>query len=384
MTNKLYYLDSFAVDFEATVLKCEKITNSNLYELVLDQTLFYPEGGGQPCDRGNINGIAVTDVKDRDNEIIHYVAVPMETGSRVKGKIDFDHRLDMMQQHTGEHIISGLINKKFGFDNVGFHIGSDFVTLDFNGVLSEKDLENIENAANTAIYENQPITAQIYSHNEIGSIEYRSKKEITGDIRIVRVGNCDTCACCGTHLPSTGSVGIIKLINSQNHKGGTRVFMLAGKRALNDYKIKNGIILSLSAKTSSKPYDTEKAIDKILDDLNGLRLSENTLKSKLIGYKIKEITQGTEKICIFEESMSPVDLRKFCTDLCEKVKYALVLSGDDENGYKYAFGCAEGNIKDLGKKLNSELNGKGGGSDKLIQGTLTSKANEIKKFMDKI
>ena len=160
--------------------------------------------------------------------------------------------------------------------------------------------------------------------------------------------------------------------------------MLAGKRALEDYKIKNSIILSLSGKTSSKPYETEKAMDKIIDDSNNMRLIINDLKAKLIEYKIKEIPENTEKICLFEEDMSPVDLRKFCTDLCEKVKFALVLCGDDENGYKYAFGCAEGDIKELGKNLNKALNGKGGGSGKMTQGTLTAKQDEIKNFIEKL
>ena len=384
MTKKLYYLDSLATDFEAEVVSCEKCGKSNLYELILDQTLFYPEGGGQPCDLGNINGLAVTDVKSQDDEIIHYITAPMEKGTRVTGKIDFDRRLDLMQQHTGEHIVSGLINHNFGYDNVGFHIGSDFVTLDFNGILSEKDLEDIEKSANRAIYENQPVTARVYTHEEISDIEYRSKKEIFGDIRIVRAGKCDTCACCGTHLPSTGSVGVIKLVNSQNYKGGTRIFMLAGKRALKDYQLKNQMILSLSAKTSSKPYDTEKAVDKIISDFNNLKLSMNSLKAQLIEYKIKEIPAGTEKVCIFEEDMNPVELRKFCTDLCERVKIALVLCGNDEKGYKYAFGASEGDIKDLSKKLNKELNGKGGGSGNVIQGSLSSDEINIRKFIDKL
>lgn len=384
MTEKLYYNDSLAVKFEASVIRCEKSDKDNLYELVMDKTLFYPEGGGQPSDMGTINNAEVVYVKENSDEIIHYVTKEFQKGEAVQGEIDQKRRLDFMQQHTGEHIISGLIHSKFGYDNVGFHMGKDFVQLDFNGILTKFDVENIEQTANEMIYADKPIIVSYPTKEELEKLEYRSKKELSGQVRIVNVVDCDICACCGTHFKSTAPVGIIKLVNFQKYKEGVRIFMLAGNRALEDYKIKNDIVLSISGKTSAKPYETDKAVDKLIEENNALKASLNALKGELIKYKASEIAEGTKSAVLFEENMNPAELRKFCEVLCQRANIAMVCCGNDESGYKYAFGSIKENVSELGKALNQKLNGKGGGKGEVIQGSVNASKSEIENFINSL
>ena len=381
MTEKLYYNDSLATKFNATVINCEKSNKDNLYELILDKTLFYPEGGGQPSDIGKINSSDVVYVKEKDDEIVHYVTEKFEKGENIEGKIDQDRRLDFMQQHTGEHILSGLIHSKFGYDNVGFRIGKEFVELDFNGSLTKYDVESLEQKANEMIYADKPIIVTYPTKEELSQLNYRSKKELAGQIRIVNVQNCDICACCGTHFKSTAPVGMIKIVNFQKYKDGVRIFMLAGKRALQDYKIKNDIVLYLSAATSSKPYETDKAMDKIMEENSKLKASLNSLNEKLIKYKAMDIAEGSKDAVIFEDNMNSAELRKFCEVLCERANIAMVCCGNDEIGYKYALGSLKENVAEIGKAINKKLNGKGGGKGNIIQGSLSCTRCEIEKFI---
>ena len=233
MTEKLFYQDSHRSTFTAIVQEVRP--SGNGYEIILDRTAFFPEGGGQSSDTGSLGGVSVSDVQEIDGKIIHYTDGPLVEGTEVEGCIDWTERFSKMQQHTGEHIVSGLIHKIYGYHNVGFHLGTDSVTLDFNGVVPKEKLHEIEQLANEAVAKNLPVQVLYPTDEELSKISYRSKIEIEGQVRIVVIDGYDVCACCAPHVKQTGEIGLIKLVGMQNYKGGVRISMLCGFRALEDY-----------------------------------------------------------------------------------------------------------------------------------------------------
>ena len=230
--NKLYYDSAYIKEFEAQVLSCQE--GKKGWEITLSATAFYPEGGGQPADTGLLGNVRVTDVHEKDGQVVHYTDGPLPVGEMVRGVIDWDRRFQHMQEHSGEHLVSGLIHQRFGYDNVGFHMGTDEVTIDFNGVLEWGDLMAIEEKANGMIWENLEISAVYPEKDELDAMEYRSKKELTGAVRIVSIPGGDVCACCGTHVERTGEIGLVKFLSMIHYKGGVRISLLCGKRAGED------------------------------------------------------------------------------------------------------------------------------------------------------
>ena len=229
-TEKLYYSDPYLKTFTARVLTCDP--GKNGYLVTLDRTAFYPEGGGQPCDLGTLGQAKVLDVQEKDGTVFHTVDTPVEIGSSLPGVIDWDRRFDHMQQHSGEHIVSGMLCARFTCDNVGFHMGEDLVTIDYNADIPWDALQEVEAAANRYLWENHPIDIQLHRGEELSAIDYRSKKAIPGDVRIVAFPGADCCACCGTHVERTGQIGQIKVMGAMNYKGGTRITLACGGRAL--------------------------------------------------------------------------------------------------------------------------------------------------------
>ena len=221
-TTRLFDQDAYLGEFEATVER--SVCEGGMYRVLLDQTAFFPEGGGQPADEGTLDGIFVTDVQEIDGEIWHTVEAPLEPGKTVVGKLDFEKRFSNMQNHCGEHIVSG-------FNNVGFHMGSDVITVDFDGVLTEEQLYDVEQEANEAVLRNVPVTISYPSKEELETMDYRSKKEIEGQVRIVTIEGYDSCACCGTHVAKTGEIRLIKILSAQKYKEQLRT-QKSGKKSL--------------------------------------------------------------------------------------------------------------------------------------------------------
>lgn len=397
-TKRLYYIDSHMQRFEGKVLDC--IEKENSYLIVLDQTAFFPEGGGQSADKGEvkINSssaiIEVIDVQDKDDIIYHTVTNPMEIGTIVTGCIDFDARFIAMQHHSGEHIVSGLVHSNFGYDNVGFHMGSDAVTMDFNGILTEDDIRKIEYLANEAVYKNVPMIETYPSKEELKKLDYRSKKELTGQVRIVsipdsvdREGNIsdsyyDVCACCAPHVYRTGEIGIIKLISFMKYKGGTRVSMLCGYEALEDYNRKENNVLSISSILSSKPYEVADAVKRIKEEANSLKGTMSNLEMQLLEYKAKEIPDDSTNVCLFDNDIEPGNLRRYCNIVIERCSgFAALFTGSNEAGYKYIIGSKTMDVKNLGKELNEVFGGRGGGSKEMVQGSIIGKQEDIQAFI---
>ena len=250
---KLYDLDAYATEFDAKVVSCEAVTYNKQdgYAVVLDKTLFFPEEGGQSPDKGTIDGKEVLDVQIKKDIVTHYMAEALEEGAAVHGVLDWKHRFSNMQQHSGEHIFSGIVHREYGFNNVGFHLSDNIVTMDFDGVLTAEQVADVEYKVNEAIAKNVEIMAAFPSKEELAALEYRSKIEIDGAVRIVTVDGFDVCACCAPHVKRTGEIGLLKVMSVQNYKGGVRISMLCGFRALQAFREKAEVVSSLTGMLST-------------------------------------------------------------------------------------------------------------------------------------
>nr|WP_294466637.1 DHHA1 domain-containing protein [uncultured Sellimonas sp.] len=385
MTKQLYNQDVYMKTFTGKVLSCRKEQDQDRYEVVLDQTAFFPEGGGQYGDVGWLSGTAVTDTQERDGEIIHYTKEPLEEGSLVEGVIDWKIRFSRMQQHTAEHILSGLVHKRFGYQNVGFHLGDDLCTMDFDGPVTKEEMEEMEQEANQAVYQNIPVQILYPSAEELETMEYRSKIEINGQVRIVWIPGYDRCACCATHVGNTGEIGQIKVIGLMNYKGGVRVTMVSGDRALADHEKREKDMKEISAMLSAKEDELPEAVKRLKDELESQKHQITELQRKMTVLKAQQIPEGTYSQCLFEEDLDQTGIRELMNHVLERgVTVCGVFLNRGEQQYQYVIGSREKDIRDLGKKLNERFQGRGGGKPGMIQGSLTGEEKEVKAFFEEI
>lgn len=383
-TIRLYDADAYQTEFEATVLACEEVEKKDgkVYQVWLDQTLFFPEEGGQSPDMGTIDGVEVLDVQIKNEVITHTLAAPLTVGTTVKGVVDWKHRFYNMQQHSGEHIFSGIVHKKFGYDNVGFHLSDSIVTMDFNGVISPKEITEIEEKVNQAIIENIPVEVSYPSKEELKELDYRSKIEIEGQVRIVTIPGYDVCACCAPHVRRTGEIGSLKVMNVQSYKGGVRVSILCGFRALDAFRQKADIITELMAEFSTSQ-------DAILDNVKKLKGANQTMKNQLAAakqelmeYKVSAIPEDSEDAILFEADLETPVVRGVVNGLVEKFAgISAVFVGNDENGYQFIVGSKNKDCRQIAATLREKLSARGGGSDKMIQGSVAATQLQIEELL---
>ena len=379
MTEKLYYQSPYQKTFSAHVVRCTPVGQH--YAVVLDRTAFYPEGGGQPCDTGVLDFINILDVQERDGEIVHTTDAPATPGSVVTGGINWDRRFRLMQQHTGEHLVSGIAHRLFQVDNVGFHMGEKFLTVDWNGRLDSLQLATVERLANEAVFRNLPVQAAFLSNEQLKAVVYRSKKELQGPVRIVTIPGYDVCACCGTHVAATGEVGPVKILTSQSYKGGTRITMACGAQAMDDYREKADGAAFLSGLLSAKPEEISQAAERLLHENTDLKRELSDRKAVIFELKAAALTETSKMVCLFENGLSADDMRRFATIVASKRGVtAAVLCGDDENGYRYAVASLRQDVRPLGKAMNAAFSGRGGGSAELVQGSVRGQAEGIREF----
>lgn len=368
-TEKLFYRDGYMKEFDASVISCKQIEGG--YQVVLNRTAFFPEGGGQYADPGWLSEAEVLDVQEKDGVIYHKVSGALEEGTTVHGRLDWDIRFERMQQHTGEHIISGIVHGRFGYENVGFHLGSDYCTMDFNGPITKEELKEIELEANKAVFRNLAVGITYPSTEELSAMEYRSKIEIEGQVRIVTVPGYDVCACCAPHLGTTGEIGLIKLVDMVNYKGGERITMLCGFRALADYEIKEENIKAISALLSAKEYETADAVSHLKEEAGSLKGKIASLQQKLLAYQAAEIPVEEDVVLVFDSGLSQNAPRELMNLLLNKgAKICAVFAGTDKDGYRYVIGSRETDVRPLCRRLNEEFNGRGGGKPEMVQGSL--------------
>ncbi len=378
-TVKLYETDSHLKEFNATVLSCEK--DAENYSIVLDMTAFFPEGGGQEADTGSIGDATVLDVRLSSGIIFHITDKPLKVGTNYNCKLDFDKRFRRMQNHSAEHIVSGLIHRHFCFDNVGFHMGHENVTLDINGILSEEDIRRIEFLANRAVFENVRIICEYPDGEKLKDLEYRSKLELTENVRIVTIEGYDACACCAPHVSRTGEIGIIKLLDHEKNKGGTRIHLLCGFDALSDYDARYHMIAEAAKSLSVKQDKLGEAFSRLEDEISELKQKNYELRSALSEYKIAEIKPTDGNICIFEEEATQSDMRRLmnaCVSKCDGI--CAVFSGNDIKGYTFVATSKSADLRALSADMRAELSAKGGGNNEMIQGSIPKTRDEIKKY----
>ena len=388
-TRRLYYEDAYIKEFEAKAEAC--FLDKDGFWIMLDQTAFYPEGGGQPCDTGTfsvcefgeIRQIQVHDVQEKDGRVLHFCKEKIEEGARVCGRIDWQRRLTHMREHSGEHIISGIICRRYGYSNIGFHMGKDFITIDFSGLLTEEEIAAAEKAANEKIMENAEIQAEYPDADMLENMDYRSKKEVKGAIRIVTIPGADCCACCGTHVKRTGEIGPVKVIGSEHYKSGIRLTLLVGEKALADYAVKSENVRKISALLSVKPEDTVCGVERLLDAMENLKQKYGSLKMQFLGQKVEAIEEGQKATVLFEKDLSPLDMRKLADNLHKKAKFAAVFCGDDMTDYRYVMICNDMDIVDFGKTFQAALGGRGGGRNPMIQGSTSASRTQIEAFLEK-
>ncbi len=380
MTKKLYYEDAYIKEFQATVLSCEKI--GELYDVVLDKTAFFPEEGGQYSDKGKISEALVVDVKETNGVIHHYTLSTVDVGVSVTGCIDFDERYEKMQCHSAEHILSGLIHKHFGLDNVGFHLGADDVTMDISAPLSEKELEFIEELANEAVYKNVEITTEFPKPSELGSMEYRAKLDLTENVRIVRIGEYDACACCAPHVKFTGEIGAIKILECVKLRGGLRMHITAGRRAMRFFRNYFESVGAVSALLSVPKSEIDSGVKKLLDDYAKLKaeFSEYRLGVMKREAEAVEITDGN--LVIAFEDASAEQLIAFSNIALGKVSGILVLLSGHDGEYKYVISSSSVDLRSKISQINKSLLGRGGGRANMVQGSFSSSLAEIEDYFN--
>lgn len=385
MTQKLYDIDSHIQHFEAQVIACTETEKG--FAVELDQTAFFAEGGGQQADRGELDGQKVLDVQEKNEHIYHYVKQPVKVGKTVEGQIDWTFRFTNMQQHSGEHILSGIAYAWKGYHNVGFHMNDALTTIDFDGPLTAEELQELEIRANRVIYDNQPVTIEYPPQEELDQMDYRSKKKLTGAIRIVKVGDSDCCACCAPHVRTTGEIGIVKIVNAENYKGGVRLTIVCGERAVKDFDHKNQLLKEIGARLSAKPEQVAKAVEKQEKELQQLKEKMAALSQQLIQHKLEQVdAQGS--VCLVETALDPVAARNLVNGLAAKVSgHGAVLLPKEktvpstEGEYQYIIGSTNEDVRPLAKELAAKFGGRGGGSAQMVQGTVMGDAEAIAAFL---
>ncbi|MBE6908095.1 MAG: alanyl-tRNA editing protein [Ruminococcaceae bacterium] len=383
-TKKLYYEDPFLRAFDARVLSCEETKRDGkpCFAVTLDATAFYPEGGGQPADHGTLGGVNVLDVHEKDGAVVHFCDGALTPGGTVHGELDWARRFDHMQQHSGEHICSGMICARYGCDNVGFHMGADVVTIDFNAEIAWDGLMEIERKANAYICEDHAIDIRFYRGAELDAVEYRSKKPLDGIVRIVSFPGADCCACCGTHVFRSGQVGIVKFLSCQKFRDGVRIELLCGERAYRYLAAVWEQNLHVAQSLSAKPTESAAAVARLSDELGALKLRAARLEGQVFAQVAQRLT-GEGDVALFEEEMSPDSVRKLCDAVTETCGGRCAVFAGADGAWKYAMGCRGGDLRELTKALNAALHGRGGGKPEFVQGSVSATKKEIEEFFAK-
>ena len=380
-TDALYYQNSHMEKFTAQVTGCEQA--GKYWEVMLSATAFYPEGGGQAGDTGFLGGVRVLDTRERGETVIHLCDGPLEVGTEVEGTIDYARRFDRMQQHSGEHIVSGIIHRRFGYHNVGFHMGSEMIEIDFDGVVPAEDLAAIEQEANAALWRNIPVKCWWPSQEELPHVFYRSKKALPWPVRVVEIPGFDSCACCGVHTAYTGEVGLVKLFSVMGLRGGSRIEMSCGKRAmvlLNRAFEQNRLV---SQAFSAKWPETGEAAQRMNEALTAEKYRAAGLQKRIFeGIAKSYVNRGA--VIHFESGLDSAEVRQLAdliADHCGGM--AAVFSGEDGNGYSFAMVAREGDLRPVGKAMTAALSGRGGGKPNFQQGRVNTSRQEIEAFFSK-
>ena len=409
MTEKLFYEDGYIKEFRGTVLSCTEDRKEGQYNVILDRTAFFPEGGGQYGDTGWLDDVEVLDTQEKDGVIWHRTNAPLSEGKEITGKLNWEQRFDKMQQHTGEHMVSGIVHKWFGYNNVGFHLGDEVCTMDFDGEISREQLEKVEWEANQGVVENVEVLVSYPPKKELETLDYRSKIEIEGQVRIITIPGYDVCACCAPHVKRTGEIGIIKLTGVQRYKGGVRITLLCGFRALKDYAAKEQRAAKISHSLCAKETEIDEAVERLKEERDHWKELCKNLQKQWLRAQIPDVKMG-ERTCLFQENLNPEEMREVLNAVLEKgAECCLVISEEqsdreksskenttaendrkaEENkkeqnaGFRYIAGSRSLNMRPVAEMLNRTFDGRGGGKPDMVQGSCKKPAgkDEIRQLL---
>lgn len=380
LTEKLYYSDGHLSRFTARVTSCEK--EDGAWAVKLDRSAFFPGGGGQEADEGVLSDMKLLGLREEGEDIVHLTPAPLEPGALVEGRIDWPLRFSRMQGHSGEHILSGTVHRLFGYDNVGFHMGEEAITIDFSGELSREDLSRAELEANRAIWRDVPVRTLLPTPGELAAMDYRSKKELTGQVRIVEIEGVDRCACCAPHVSHSGEVGLLKIIDSMRHRGGTRLTLLCGEAALLDYEALHENNAAVSAALSAKRLETGGAIARVMAEQEERRAELTKLKRELLQLKAAALRPTEGSICIFESDIDMITLRELVNAGSELAGKVCAGFAGTDGDYKYIIGSRSVPLRARAKEINAAIDGRGGGSDAMIQGTSRARREDIERYFN--
>lgn len=377
MTERLYYTDSHIASFEAEVLSCEQAGES--WALILSRTAFFPGGGGQAADEGSIDGVEVLSVCERDGNILHLMPRSFAPGSVIRGEINYALRFSRMQAHSGEHILSGTVHRRFGYDNVGFHMGAEGMVIDFSGELPQEALPDIELEANRAVWADLPIRCFYPEAQELETLPFRSKKELEGAVRLVEIPGVDLCACCAPHVQRTGEIGLIRIIDAARVRGGTRLTLLAGEAAYLDCAALHSNSARLSALLSAPRLTSAEAAERVLREREAMHAELGELRRELVRLKAEALPNTEGCLCVFEPEMDSVSLRELVNAGMRKSALCAGFSGRDGD-WLYVIGSRGVNLRALAPEINSGIKGRGGGSPEMLQGRSQANREELEAF----
>lgn len=372
-TVKLYYENAFLQDFTAVVESCGAVKGG--FAVVLDRTAFYPEGGGQPADHGTLGDARVLDVHEKDGVVTHLCDHELPVGAEVSGHIDWARRFDHMQQHSGEHIVSGMLCSAFHCDNVGFHLGADTVTIDYNADISWEQVQDIERLANRYIWENHPVHIWYPSPEELAALPYRSKKALEGPVRLTEFPGADLCACCGTHVARTGEIGLIKLFSTTHFRGGSRIEMACGGRALAVLNALCAQNRDISVRLSAKPVQTAAAVARLASERTEAQQRAAALEDRLFALLAQD-----RQTLRFEPPMPPESVRRLADAMVRANGARCAVFAGQDGAWHYAMADPSGDLRGLVKRLNAALQGRGGGKPGFVQGSLAASRTDIEAF----
>ncbi len=393
-TEKLFYEDAYITEFDANVTGCTEslYDGKKVWLIELDRTAFYPEGGGQPADTGTLfadgGQVNIRHTANREGKIVHFADSALSIGTKVRGVISWDRRFDHMQQHSGEHIVSGMICERFNCDNVGFHMGEKTVIIDYNADIDMESLKEIEKKANRYIWENHAVNIFYPNGEDLDKLKFRSKIELTEAVRIVEFPGADICACCGTHVKLSAEVGMVKFISCQKFTKGTRIGLVCGKRAFDFLSVNFEENSSIAVAMASGLEDTSRVYHKQMEEFKETKFRLSKTEEEYYKLLAEKYTEK-ENVMLFDKGLSSDSLRKLCVLLGHASKGMCAVfsleesSGDDEKPlYKYAVLNKDSDIRDFIKKMNLNLNGRGGGKDGFAQGSIKAEKREIRKFFE--
>lgn len=380
MTQKLYYIDAYTKEFDAELISVTAAEGG--FDVVLDRTAFFPEEGGQSADTGSIGGARVLDVYEQEG-IIHHLTNVSPEGKQVHCVLDFDGRFEKMQCHTAEHILCGIIHRLFGLDNVGFHLGADEVTFDVDGVLDRSQLDMVEEIANNVVFSNLSVRTYFPSSEELSSMEYRSKLDLTEGVRLVEVEGTDTCACCAPHVSRTGEIGLIKILDFMKHRGGTRIWMVAGMRALLDYRRKYESVKKISAMLCTPQPDVADTLSVYIADSEKTKTSLKEARLNIAEQRARFLEEVEANLVILLPDFTIPELIAFSNIANKRVGGITVALSGSEGDYKYVISSSSVDLRAMSKEINLALGGRGGGRPEMIQGSFSASLAEIKKYFEK-